>query len=76
MEQKETEALLLNIYVASLSVLRHDIQPESGIKCTRIPLTHVTKRTSLAANGYEYEKNKEEECFVMGCFKNLCSSQS
>lgn len=65
MEQKETEALLLNIYGASLSVLRHDIQPESGIKCTRIPLTHVTERTSLAANGYEYEKNKEQECFVM-----------
>lgn len=61
MEQEETIPTL-NIYVASHSVLRHDIHPESSIKCG------LRENFFGAANGYECEKNKmlkEQESFVM-----------
>ena len=64
---QETELSLLNIYIASHSVLRHDIQPEYSIKYSRISLTRVTKRTSLAAKGYEYGKNKDVEYTRIFC---------
>ena len=48
-------------------MLRHDIQPEYSIKYSRISLTRVTKRTSLAAKGYEYGKNKDVEYTRIFC---------
>lgn len=42
-------------------MLKHDIVPESSIKCGHISLTHAAERTSPAGNGYEYEKIKDVE---------------
>lgn len=79
MEQEETISTL-NIYVASHSVLRHDIQPESRIKCGHISLTHAAERTS---SGQQMDMNmKRIRCWRnknplwWGCLKNWCSSPS
>lgn len=78
MEQKETEISLLNIYVASHSVLRHDMQPESGITYSHISLCMSQRelsRQQMDMNMKRMKTLKEQESFVMGCLKNLFSSQ-